>query len=69
MKTVNLGDKYTTTVLVRLTDNQKDFLSELSSMLGVTVSEYVRMLITSNIAAYRRTIDDESKNSDSNDKL
>ena len=66
MKTVNFGEKYEKTIQVRLTQEQFDFLGELSQILGVTSSEYVRMLITSNIVAYRRTLKDEGKDSDLN---
>ena len=45
MKTVNLGDKYTHRLTLRLTDGQMDYLGKVSTLLGTTPSEYLRMTI------------------------
>lgn len=46
-KTINLGDKYNHRVTLRLTDDQYNWLIEVSKLLGVTPSEYMRMSINS----------------------
>jgi len=45
MKTVNLGDKYTHRLTLRLTDGQMDYLGKVATLLGTTPSEYIRMTI------------------------
>lgn len=60
MNTVNLGDKYVHRVTLRLNENQYDFLIKVSSILGVTPSDYIRMTINSGMVATRNGIDDLS---------
>lgn len=44
-KTVNLGDKYTHRVTLRLNDDQYNWLIEVANILGVTPSDYLRMSV------------------------
>ena len=44
-KTVNLGDKYTHRVTLRLNDDQYNWLIEVANVLGVTPSDYLRMSV------------------------
>ena len=60
MKTVNLGDKYTHRVTLRLNEDQYDFLIKISSILGVSPSDYIRMAINSGMVATRNGLDDLS---------
>lgn len=71
MKTVNLGDKYTHRVTLRLNDGQFDFLVRVSSMLGVTPSDYLRMSVNAGMMATEETVNDTIKEmvgSNENDK-
>lgn len=47
MKTVNMGSKYTHRVTLRLTDEQYNFLIKVSELLGVSPSDYLRMVVNS----------------------
>ena len=47
----NMGDKYTHRVTLRLNDNQFKFLTDVSEMLGVSPSDYVRMTINSGMVS------------------
>lgn len=60
MRPVKLGDKYTHRVTLRLNEDQYDFLIKVSSILGVTPSDYIRMTINSGMVATRNGIDDLS---------
>lgn len=60
MNTVNLGDKYVHRVTLRLNEDQYSFLIKVSSILGVTPSDYIRMTINSGMVATRNGIDDLS---------
>lgn len=56
-KTVNLGDKYTHRITLRLNDDQLAFLVKVSEILGVSPSEYVRMTINSGMVSMKNGID------------
>ena len=60
MKTVNLGDKYIHRVTLRLNEDQYEFLIKISSILGVSPSDYIRMSINSGMVATKNGIDDLS---------
>lgn len=60
MKTVNMGDKYTHRITLRLNEEQYDFLIKISSILGVSPSDYLRMVVNSGMVATRGGIDDYS---------
>lgn len=49
MKTVNLGSAYTHRITLRLTEEQFDFLTDMSKLLGVSPSDYLRMSINSSM--------------------
>lgn len=44
-KTVNLGDKYTHRITLRLNDNQYNWLMEVSEVLDISPSDYIRMAV------------------------
>lgn len=56
-KTVNLGDKYTHRLTLRLTDAQMDFLTKMSTLMGCSPSEYLRMMINSSAITVGSKID------------
>lgn len=60
MKTVNLGDKYVHRVTLRLNEGQYDFLIKISTILGVSPSDYLRMSINSGMVATKNGLDDLS---------
>lgn len=60
MKTVNLGERYTHRVTLRLNEEQYNFLIHISEILGVTPSDYLRMVVNSGMVATRNDIDDIS---------
>lgn len=47
MKVVNYGKKYNKQVVVRMNEDQYEFLQEVSKLAGVSPSQYVRMLLDS----------------------
>lgn len=53
-KITNLGDKYTHRVTLRLTDDQYNWLIEVSKILGVTPSEYMRMSVNSGMVIMKQ---------------
>lgn len=56
----NLGDKYNHRVTLRLNDSQHEFLIDISNLLGVSPSDYVRMMINASLSAAKN---DEAYNS------
>ena len=60
MKTVNLGDKYTHRVTLRLNEDQYEFLIKVSSILGVSPSDYLRMTVNSGMVATKNGLDELS---------
>ena len=60
MKTVNLGDKYTHRVTLRLNEEQYEFLIKVSSILGVSPSDYLRMTVNSGMVATKNGLDEFS---------
>lgn len=53
-KTTNLGDKYTHRVTLRLNDDQYNWLIEVSKVLGVTPSDYMRMSVNSGMVIMKQ---------------
>lgn len=53
-KTINLGDKYNHRVTLRLTDDQYNWLIEVSKLLGVTPSEYMRMSVNTGMVIMKQ---------------
>lgn len=47
MNKVNLGDKYSHRLTVRLNEEQFQFLIDASAILGVSPSDYIRMAVNS----------------------
>lgn len=50
-RTVNLGDKYTHRVTLRLNEEQYDFLIKVSGILGISPSDYLRMTVNAGMVA------------------
>lgn len=51
---VNLGDKYSHRITVRLNDEQFNFLIDASAILGVSPSDYIRMAVNSGMMAVKK---------------
>lgn len=58
MKTVNYGDKYEKRLTLRLTNEQYDYLVNVSNVLGVSPSEYLRMGINASIFTTGKEVED-----------
>lgn len=58
MNKVNLGDKYTHRVTLRLNQQQYDFLIQVSELLGVSPSDYLRMTVNTGMMAFRNDMND-----------
>ena len=56
MKTVNMGSKYTHRVTLRLNDEQYAFLINVSEVLGVSPSDYIRMVVNSGMVQTQGTL-------------
>lgn len=54
MKTVNMGDKYTHRITLRLNDEQFEFVTSVSELLGVSPSDYVRMCINTGLVTQKK---------------
>ena len=54
----NLGDKFQHRVTLRLTDEQYEFLINVSSVLGVSPSDYIRMSVNAGMVAMKNDIND-----------
>lgn len=53
-KTINLGDKYTHRITLRLNDDQYNWLIDVSKVLGVTPSDYLRMSVNSGMVIMKQ---------------
>lgn len=51
MKTVNLGDKYTHRLTLRLSDSQMEFLDKVCKLFDVSPSEYIRMTLNASMVS------------------
>lgn len=51
MKTVNLGEKYTHRLTLRLNDSQFEYIMNVSNLLGVSPSDYLRMCVNTGMVA------------------
>lgn len=51
-KTVNMGDKYEKRITLRLNEKQYKFLIDVSEVLGVSPSDYLRMVVNSGMVNY-----------------
>ena len=56
MKKSNLGDSYSHRVTLRLSDSQFNFLIQISDILGVTPSEYLRMVVNTGMVSTKSDI-------------
>lgn len=54
----NLGDKFQHRVTLRLTDEQYEFLINVSSVLGVSPSDYIRMSVNAGMVAMKSDINE-----------
>lgn len=57
MNKVNLGDPYTHRITLRLTDKQFEFLTKVSTMMGCTPSDYLRMSVNSTMVATSKSLE------------
>lgn len=57
MNKVNLGNKYTHRLTLRLSDEQHEFLLTVSNMLGVSPSDYIRMIFNAGMVGYQAEMD------------
>ena len=60
-KTVNLGDKYTHRITLRLNDNQYDWLIGIAKMLDVSPSDYIRMAVNTSMTISNEDIEKMKK--------
>lgn len=58
MKVVNLGDPLNHRLTLRLTDNQFEYLTKISSILGTTPSDYLRMAINASMVSTSKAVED-----------
>lgn len=58
MNKVNLGEKYTHRMTLRLNDVQYEFLLKISRIMDVTPSDYLRMIVNSMYVSTSKNIDD-----------
>ena len=61
MNAKNLGEKYVKTLQVRLNQEQVDFVNQISDILGITPSEYVRMVINVYMSSYGGGLKNENE--------
>ena len=54
MKKVNMGDKYEKRISLRLNDKQYEFLIGVSEVLGVSPSDYIRMVVNSGMVQMQK---------------
>lgn len=54
-------DKMKNYLSMRLPEELSLFLDEMSSLLGITKADYVRMMIQANYTSYRKRLEDENK--------
>lgn len=57
MKTVNLGDPLTHRLTLRLTDKQFEFLTQVSTLMGTTPSDYLRMVVNASMVSTGKSIE------------
>ena len=57
MNKVNLGDKFTHRITLRLNDAQHEFLLKVSDLLGVTPSDYLRMVVNTGMVSTKVDLD------------
>lgn len=56
-KTKNLGDPYTHRITLRLTDKQMEFLENVSNIMGISPSDYIRMSINMGAVSMKNKLD------------
>ena len=69
MNAKNLGEKYVKTLQVRLNQEQVDFVNQISDILGITPSEYVRMVINVYMSSYGGGLKNENEQTNSDNIL
>lgn len=57
-KKVNYGDSYTHRLTLRLSDKHMEFLGRISEILGITPSEYLRMVINTGMVSMGDKLED-----------
>lgn len=56
MNKVNYGDKYTHRITLRLNDEQYNFILQVSELLGVSPSDYLRMSVNTGMVATKNSL-------------
>lgn len=51
-KIVNLGDPLNNRLTLRLSDRQVDYLSSMAKMLGISLSDFIRLEINTSMIKY-----------------
>ena len=69
MNAKNLGEKYVKTLQVRLNQEQVNFVNQISDILGITPSEYVRMVINVYMSSYGGGFKNENEQTNSDNIL
>lgn len=57
MNTVNYGDKYTKRLTLRISERQLEWLVKISEVLGVSPSDYLRMVINTSMISTQKSVD------------
>lgn len=68
MNKVNMGDKYTHRITLRLNDEQYSFILQVSELLGVSPSDYLRMSVNTGMIATKNSLDSLSSGNALNTK-
>ena len=58
MKTVNMGAKYNHRLTLRLNDEQYAFIIQVAELLGVSPSDYIRMVVNSGMVSMQGKVDE-----------
>jgi len=57
MNKVNMGEKYDKRITLRLNEKQYDFIIGVSEILGVSPSDYLRMVVNSGMVTMQKAED------------
>lgn len=59
MNKVNMGEKYDKRITLRLNEKQYDFIIGVSEILGVSPSDYLRMVVNSGMVTMQKAEDNK----------
>lgn len=69
MKTVNYGSKYTHRITLRLSDEQFNFITDISRVLGVNPCDYLRMSINSSMCLSKDSFNPQKRTVGTNENV